>query len=306
MRILGAALLPLILLAPSLSQAQTPAAAPAAAPAAPAKDAKDAAGKGAKPAPPPKGPVGKAAAPCGATILPLVQGNSWTYSFTQSPNPPREDLQKLLPTQPATVTITVKTVETKGPDTVITLEEKTSADLSKDPKKHIMDERTYTSTVTCNRTRFEISPNSFFFAGEPGGYFGLTFDDLKRPKDSSLKLAGGTIGDAKWRDDIVAHFVRNPTEGTGAKLDSGKLELEREFTPAQPERINTRVGWYTAERLVLSTTGRVTLDHAAAGTEPMQYPANWVNQIWMVPNVGVAQVLNAYGHMYILSDAQLK
>ncbi|HEY0190426.1 MAG TPA: hypothetical protein VGC42_04840 [Kofleriaceae bacterium] len=295
MRIFGATLLPLILLAPSLSQAQ----APGDKPAAPKADPK-------KPEAAVKGPVGKAPAPCGATILPLVQGNSWTYGFTQSPNPPREDLVKLLPSQPQTVTITVKTVEAKGPDTLITLEEKTSADISKDPKKHVLDERTLTTTVTCNRTKFEISPNSFFFAGEPGGYFGLAFDDIKRPKDTTLKLANGSIGEAKWREDIIAHFTRTPVEGSGAKHDSGKLELEREFTPAQPERINTRIGWYTSERLVLTTTGRVTLDHQQAGTDPMQLPANWINQLWLVPNVGVAQVLNAYGHMYILTAAQLK
>jgi len=285
-RILGAALLPLILLVPSLSSAQKPA------------DPKK------KPDAPPKGPVGKAPAPCGATILPLVQGNTWTYGYTQSPNPPPEGLQKLLPAQPQTVTITVKTVETKGPDTVVTLEEKTSADISKDPKKHVLDERTLTTTVTCNRTKFEISPDSFFFAGEPGGWFGLQFDEIKRPKDTSLKLSNGTIGDSPWREDIVAHFARTPVEGSGAKHESGKIELERTFTPAQPERINTRIGWYTAERLVLSTTGRVTLEHPNAEANPL--PANWVNQIWMVPNVGVAQVLNAYGHMYILAEATLK
>jgi len=57
---------------------------------------------------------------------------------------------------------------------------------------------------------------------------------------------------------------------------------------------------------VLTTTGRVTLDHQQSGTDPNPLPANWVNQLWLVPNVGVVQVLNAYGHMYTLTDAQLK
>jgi len=127
-RIFGAALLPLVLLIPSLSEAQKP-------------DAKK------KPEAPPKGPVGKAPAPCGATILPLVEGNHWTYGFIAS-GVTRDDLAKLLPAQPGTVDITVKSVQAQGADTVITLEEKTSADISKDPKKHIMDDRTITSTVT--------------------------------------------------------------------------------------------------------------------------------------------------------------
>ncbi|MBC7974447.1 MAG: hypothetical protein H7138_05630 [Myxococcales bacterium] len=282
MRILSAAFLPLILLVPSLSEAQKK------------KDV------------PVNGPVGKAVSACGAKILPLVEGNKWTYGFVAAPIPPPVELQKLMPSQPSQITITVKSIVPKGLDTVVTLEEKTVADLSKDPKKHILDERTINTTITCNRTKFEISPDSFFFAGEPGGIFGLTFDKIERPKDTSWKLINGSIGEADWREDIIAHFVRTPVEGSGAKLGSGKIELERKFTPTQPERLNTKVGLYTAERLVLTTTGRVTLDQPQPETKPMELPANWINQLWLVPNVGVVQVLNSFAHMYLLTDVQLK
>ena len=281
-RIFGAALVPLILLVPVATQAQR------------------------RRIEYVKGPVGKAVAPCGAKILPLVEGNKWTYGFVESGVAPRDDLAKLTPSEPNEIVITVKSVETKGTDTVITLEEKTKTDLSKDPKKHIMDERTITSTVTCNAKKFEISPESFFFAGEPGGYFGLTFDKLDRTRDTSLKLSNGTIGDAEWREDIVAHFTRGGFPGSGAKLDSGKLELERKFTPQQPEAVNTKAGLYTAEKLALITTGRVTLDHPQPDTKPAELPAGWINQLWLVPNVGVVQVLNAFSHKYMLLDAQLK
>jgi len=204
------------------------------------------------------------------------------------------------------VVITVKSIEARGTDTVVTLEEKSTADLSKDPKKHILDERTITSTITCNRTKFEISPDSFFFAGEPGGYFGITFDKFDRPKDTTWKLTNGVIGEAEWREDIVAHFTRKGVEGSGAKLDSGKLELERKFTPAQPENINTKVGVYTAEKLAITTTGRVTLDHPQPDTKAMELPAGWVNFLWIAPNVGVIQVLNAYAHQYQLVEVALK
>ena len=36
------------------------------------------------------------------------------------------------------------------------------------------------------------------------------------------------------------HWTRVPTEGSEAKLGSGKLELERSFTPQQPENVVTR------------------------------------------------------------------
>jgi len=278
-RILSAALLPLIVLLPSVSHAQRR---------------------------PSSAPVGKAAGACGAKILPLVEGNRWTYEFVASDAPPREDLLKLTPSQPATIVITVKSIEPKGTDTMVTLEEKTTADLSKEKGKHILDERTITSTITCNPKKFEISPESFLFAGEPGGYFELAFDKLERPKDTSWKLVNGTIGEGQWREDIIAHFTRTAIAGSGATLDSGSLELERQFTPAQPERLNTKLGIYTAERLVLTTTGRVTLDHAQPDTKPMDLPAGWINQLWLVNNVGVVQVQNAYGHKYLLTDLQLK
>ena len=129
---------------------------------------------------------------------------------------------------------------------------------------------------------------------------------LDRTKDTTWKLTNGVIGEAEWREDIVAHFTRTATPGSNATLDSGKIELERQFTPAQPERLNTKLGIYTAERVVLVTTGRVSLDHPAPDSKPMDLPANWLNQLWLVNNVGVIQVENAYAHKYLLTDVQLK
>ena len=291
MRILGAALVPLILLVPVAAEAQK----------------KTVAAAGAKKVEYTKGPVGKAVGACNEKILPLVEGNKWTYGFVDSGLPPRDDLTKLMPSEPGTIVITVKSVETKGDETVVTLEEKSTADISKDPKKHILDERTINSTITCTRTKFEISPDSFFFSGEPGGYFGIAFDKFERPKDTTWKLAGGLIGDQPWREDIVAHFTRTAVEGSGAKLDSGKLELERKFTPAQPESVNTKIGLYTlAEKLAVTITGRVTLDHPQPDSKPAELPAGWVNILWLYPNAGVVQVLNSFSHKYQLIDAQLK
>jgi hypothetical protein len=296
-RILGAVLVPLTLVLPLWPAAVSS-----------AQAQKKAGGPAQKKVEYAKGPTGKTAGVCGAKILPLVEGNQWTYEFVDSGLPPRDDLVKLLPSQPGTIVITVKSIEVKGDETVVHLEEKTTADISKDPKKHILDERTINSTITCNKTKFEISPDSFFFSGEPGGYFGITFDKFDRTKDTTWKLAGGQIGDQPWREDIVAHFTRTPVEGSGAKHDSGKLELERKFTPAQPESVNTsKAGLFTlAEKLAVTTTGRVTLDHAAPDSKPQDLPAGWVNILWLYPNTGVVQVLNSFSHKYQLVDVQLK
>ncbi len=254
---------------------------------------------GAKPPPP----------ACGAKILPLVAGTVWTYEQVASRDPvdPELERKRLIPRAARTVVITVKSIEPKGADTVAKLEEKSTYEIvpeNKEKKKPaVMAEIVVNSTITCNKTKFEISPDSFFFAGEPGGYHELELDKIERSKDTSLKLVNGTIGEDKWEEDIVAHFTRKP--GADAKMAGGKLELERVFTPAQPEDVYTRSGgkYAKAEKLQLITTGRITLDTSivqGAAPTPLELPKNWRSLLWMVPDIGVVQTLNMYAHQYQL------
>lgn len=247
---------------------------------------------------------------CGVKILPLAVGNTWKYEFVAPDQKLDEKVAKLYPAAYAKIAITVKAIDTKDKATVVTLEEKlTSQDLltakaTKD-KPGKIDERTITTTITCDGAkRFDISPDSFLFAGEPGGFVNMTFDKLDRPKGSTWQLANGTFGEGKWREDVVAHWVRTPTDKTGAKAVAGKLELEREFTPQQPENIAVLGGKvYRAEKLGLSTTGRVTLDeHHALNTKPVETPANWFNTLWFATDVGLVQVTNAFNHKYQLVE----
>jgi hypothetical protein len=250
---------------------------------------------------------GKAAPACGAKVLPLVVGNTWTNSMVAAPVPPTDQIKRMSPQQPKTIVITVKSIEPKAGETVATLEEKLTIDRTMDPKKPNIEERTYTSTITCSDKKFDISPNSFFFAGEPGGVLGLDIDKIERVKGTSWALNKGGVGDKEWREDLVMHWVRKATEGSSAKLGSGKVELERRFTPQEPERINTKIGIFKAEKVGLITTGRVTLDQAASpDMKPMELPANWVSQLWLADGTGVIQTLNSYSHMYQLVDSQLK
>lgn len=267
-------------------------------------------------APPPKakalgnGPVGKSPPACGAKILPLVLGNKWTYESVAAPQAAEEAIMKIAPPTPKTFTIEVMKVDAqKSGDTVVSLDETVTYNLEKDTGKPIKpDNRVIHSMITCNtKGKFEISPESFFFAGEPGGFLGMALDDVKRSKDSSLKLTNGSIGENDWREDIVAHFTHVPTQGVDVKLGAGKLELERKFTPAQPEAVSTKMGGYNAEKVGLVTTGRVTLENAnSPDPKPMELPAGWTNVLWMAPGVGYVQTLNRYAHEYQLVDAQLK
>jgi hypothetical protein len=261
--------------------------------------------------PAPGGPPKKHSPPaCGAKVLPLVEGNSWSYVAVAAPGPMLPELQKLAPPAPKTIDITVKKLETKGQETVASLEEKIHYDI-KNPandKKPITYDVTVQSTITCSKTKFEISPESFFFAGEAGGYRELAFDKFDRSRDTSLKLTPqGTIGDAQWREDIVAHFTRSPTKSSNAKMSGGKLELERSFTPEPNEAVATNSGnkWYGVEKLALVTTGRITFDEPKSENFKSELPANWVTKFWFVGDIGIVQTLNMYQHMFQLDHFTL-
>jgi hypothetical protein len=250
----------------------------------------------------------KAGAPgapaCGVTILPLVPGAQWTYNPAVAPLPPTDAIKRISPAQPNQIVITVKSVETKDADTVVTLEEKFQIDRPKPGEaKPVTEERSITTTVTCNDKKFDISPESFFFAGEPGGATNLEVSKVEHLKGTSIQLTKGAIGDAPWGEDLVMTWSQTPTEKTQAKLASGKLEMERRFTPQPVEPITTKMGNYKAEKLGLITTGRVTLDEHSEKTKPMELPANWISTLWLADGVGMVQALNSFGHMYQLVDS---
>jgi hypothetical protein len=254
------------------------------------------------------GPTGKSAPACGAKVLPLVEGNSWTYVSLPAPLPPDEQIKRIAPGQPKKIVITVKSIDKgdKTKDTVAHLTETVTVDRMKDGKAYD-DEYSYESTITCNDKKFDISPGSFFFAGEPGGFLGLELTKLDRPKGTSLELVKGGIGEKPWGEDLVILWSKKPTEGSGAKLGSGKLELERRFTPQEPEPVTTKQGMYRSEKIGLITTGRVTLDNPGyKELKPMELPANWLTTMWLAEGVGVVQSLNMYAHMYQLSESTLK
>ena len=258
---------------------------------------------------------GKAAPACGAKVLPLVVGNQWTYNLTPALVAAQPAIAKLAPMAPKSIVVDVMAIDLKGADTVVAIREKLHFDVTKDEKKPKFIDRELTGTVTCNaKGKFDISPELTWFAGEPGGYQGLAFDKFDRKKETSLKLTAGAIGEEKWTEEIAAHWTQIPSKDSGATLQSGTLELERAFIPQEKESVTTKMGQYLAEKLALTTTGRITLDKplsaptAEAGgvSKPSELPAEWINTIWLVEGVGVVQTLNQYAHQYTLVDAQLK
>jgi len=256
---------------------------------------------------------GPKVAACGARILPLAEGNSWTYEFFPPKDAILPELVRLAPRPAKSISIVVKSVTVKGADTVVALEEKNVYEIvaeNKEKKKSaVMAEVVVNSTITCNKTKFEISPDSFFFAGEPGGYRNLELDKVERTKATSLKLVNGSIGDDPWEEDISAHFIRKPGTGADLKISAGKIEMERSFTPAQPEDVATKNGnhFKDAEKLQLITTGRITLDTPVSPVPaPQELPKNWRTLMWLALDVGVVQTLNMYAHQYQVMEYKIQ
>lgn len=236
----------------------------------------------------------KAAAPqspCGIKFLPVAVGNTWTYKNVPAPIalPPAEEKQAPLPAKQVSVAITAVTAQ--GPDTMVTFEE-------------TVDGRKLTTSMKCSAGKIEFSPDAFFFNAEPGGYLGLELSNLER-KGSTWTLTNGTIGEAPWQESFVAKWKRLPTKGTNASVNAGKVEVERVFTPAEPENVATPNGPVLAEKLAIAVTGRITVDGSAADVKPYELKAGIINTLWFADNIGVAQVLNAYAHMYVLSEVKL-
>src|SRR4029453_10555860 len=104
-------------------------------------------------------------------------------------------------------------------------------DITKGEQKKLFDQVVESTIVCSTKGKFDISPESFYFAGEPGGFRGIKFTRFDRKKETSLKLTNNTIGDAEWIEEITAEYQKEATKDSGAKLGSGKLDIERKFTP---------------------------------------------------------------------------
>ena len=145
--------------------------------------------------------------------------------------------------------ITVKSVEKQGRRHGRRRSRRRSRSMRTEGRRsRMIDEYAYESTITCNDKKFDISPNSFFFAGEPGGYVGLDIDEARSQ--------GHELGADQGRRRR-SRVARRPRRSTGRasrpkararSLGSGKLELERQFTPQEPEPSSRQAGHVSRPR----------------------------------------------------------
>jgi hypothetical protein len=229
---------------------------------------------------------GKKKSACGIKGLPLVVGNQWTYAPSPPPAKAPEAAARFIPPQPSKIIITVVAIDQKDGATVVRLDE-------------TLDARKLETTITCvDGKRFDISPDAFWFAGEPGGFIGLEMSKLER-KGTSWVVKGGRF-EPTWREDLSATWKRIPSKGVEVELGGGTLQMERVFTSSRAlEPIAGPQKTIMAPKLSIEITGRITLDGSEKTAE---MPANWINHLWIADDLGVVQVLNSFFHQYTLID----
>lgn len=235
---------------------------------------------------------------CGISYLPLVEGAQWTYEPFASPIPITEEDQAQLtkwawvsPPAPTKITIKVTKVETTETGATITLDE-------------AVDRASRFTTITCTPTSLEIDPQSFFFAVEPGGALLMNLSDVKRE--------GGLAGAKGWKKHpfktvttVAAKLARDPTDGTGAEVTGGTVELERTLYVGAVESVQTPSGKHDkAQRLEFDLAGRVAV--APKLEKRIEIPLRWRGMMWFQDGVGLVQARNRIGHWFQLTEHNLK
>jgi hypothetical protein len=246
--------------------------------------------KAGKPKPKPKA--------CGIAAIPLQVGNQWVYEPVLYPLKdkegnsvvPSEDQMKLLPRQPQKVTITVTDVQVGKDSSTVLLDED-------------VDGRIVKTTLTCTEKSLTASPESFWFAGEPGGAWNITLDGVERP-GSTFPIANGLISSNEWHDDFKANWKRVATEGTEADLGSGTIKLDRRFVVTQDEAVVVKANNFAGVHLVgLETHGEITV--AGQDAKPTLLPEGLVTFFWISDGTGPVQIANSFYHAYQLSAVTL-
>jgi len=214
---------------------------------------------------------------CGIQFLPLAEGSWWVYEPVNQPPGGAP---------PANVKVEVLSVSTNGADTTIQL-------------KETYRDNEYEMTATCGKAGLVLPPESFFFAGEPGGLSSMTQDNAEH-KGNSYPTRGLKSGD-QWFEEYKADITRPPAEGTKAQHEAAKIELER-LTTVLPgaQLVDTAIQTYKATPVEFEIRGR-----ALIGEKSQEIPVRDKGAIWFVNKIGVVRAREVSGREWQLVDSSL-
>jgi hypothetical protein len=229
---------------------------------------------------------GKVKPACGLKVLPFAEGVEWKYQYYVPEGvqlPPGVRVQ-----DPPEVTIKVTKVAKAGRKTVISLEESYR-------KVNLKTE------LTCDKDGLIVPPESFFFAGQPGGGVGMTVGKVDRKAETNVFAGGKLKGEAF--EELKTDVKREPSPGTGAVLVPSALEIERKMKvlPGQ-ETVESGITSHKATRLTIQMTGRATLE--TTKDKPFNVPTLDV-AMFFAPDVGIVQVRNSQGQGWKLAQHKM-
>jgi hypothetical protein len=196
---------------------------------------------------------------CDQRFLPLVAGNSWTYQSGADQ-----------------VTVKITSVgpgEAKG-SMLIKVEETFGALVSK-------------NEWTCDAKGLRVSPDSFFFAGEPGGVYGTqvtwtSHDDVWLHPDVEV------VPESGWQEKLKADVTRTDLGGTGLAHPPAKLEVERYVIVHPAEAVQGNIFQGDALKVEFQLRAR-----AFIGEEKVELQIiddKNPGAMWMVKDFGVVKV----------------
>jgi len=234
----------------------------------------------------------KAKPACGIYWLPLAVGNEWTYDYIPPP-PPKEGEPEQLPLvfPPKAITIKVLSVtppkkgKKKAP-TEIVLEETT-------------DKLVRKTTLRCTKTYLEVSPQSFFFAGEPGGGTRVELTNEHRTGKSFPGVKGFKRG--MTNELTLTAGVKRESARKSLQLDPVNLSITRTLSFEGPQKVIAPAGEFPrALRIKLEVSGKVKLNN-----KETLFPRNVPGALWLVKGLGVVQSYNTLGQQYRLNRTSI-
>jgi hypothetical protein len=208
---------------------------------------------------------------CGLRSIPMAVGNYWVYKVASG-----------------TDLVTIKVVEVTPPKdgkpTQIKLEETWKG-------------RTAPVVATCTPGGgYIIPPDSFFFAGEPGGGVGVT---LKVTSHDAVTILPDEqlVADTPWIEILKAEATREPAEGTKAKHAPAKIELERHCLVKGNEEVVGLIGQWNPQKFTFELRGR-----AFVGEEKWDIPIKRPGAVWFVKGLGVVKLDDAFDRSWELVE----
>jgi hypothetical protein len=220
---------------------------------------------------------------CGLKVLPFAEGTEWKYQYFVPEGvqlPPGVRVQ-----DPPELLIKVSKVARSGAKTVIGLEESYRKVVVK-------------TELECDAKGLTVPPDSFFFAGQPGGGLQMKLGKVERKAETNVFEKGALKGEAF--EELKTDATREPSPNSGAVLAPAKVEIERKMTVgAQKETVESGITSHKATRLTIQMTGRATLE--STPDKPFNVPTLDV-AMFFEPDVGVVQVRNSQGQGWKLAE----